>query len=155
MQTEFNLDELQLVHSMEIKKSHSCGSNRELKYADLLGTSQFGKFERILTSYFDVGSLAEVDVLSPKFFETWTIDSNEILKIKEACEQSSDCIVGDNIQFEYTRCRYKGTQFIIGTWNKSKSNKVGQRYPKCLIYVKKKTEFQDLYDELTSESENV
>lgn len=151
MQTEFNFDELQLVHSKEIKKSHSCGSNRELKYADLLGVSQFGKFERILTSYFDVGSLAEIDILSPKFFETWTVDSEEILKIKGICEQSSDCIKGDDIQFEYTKCRYKGIPFIIGTWNNSKSSKVGQRYPKCLLYVKKKTEFQSIFDELVAE----
>lgn len=143
---QFDSDLLQPVHSKEVKKSHSCGSNRELKYADLLGLSAFGKFERVLTNIFDVGDLSCIDVISPKFFETWTFNSDDILKITEHCEQFRDCIKGENISFEMIRCRYKDVPFIIGSW-KSVSGDL-QRYPKCLIYVRKKVNFQDIFNSI-------
>lgn len=131
-----------------LKRSHSCNSNRELKYADLLGEVGFSQFENLMLSFFGVNSLKCIDIWSPKFFDTWTIDSKEIQKIKEICETFSRVIKGKNISFEYTKCRYNKTVFMIGTWNNSTSEKVKSRYPKCVFYCMKDNDFQSIYDEV-------
>lgn len=146
--TIFEFDSSLVERDHSLKRSHSCSSNRELKYADLLGELEFTQFESLLTSVLEVPSLKEVDIWSPKFFDTWTVDSKEILKFKDSCELFSRVIKGKNISFEYTRCRYNKISFLIGTWSHSTSDKIKSRYPKCLFYCKHGEDFQLVYDEV-------
>lgn len=142
----FDEDILTIVKQKEIRKSHSCNSNKELKLADCLGEAEFFKFERILTNFLDVESLSCIDVVEPRFFDSWTLESDDIICIRKSCEQNMVTIKGTNISFDMIKCRYKSTPFIIGRWRYQENNK---KY-KCNIYIKKKISFQDIYNEITN-----